>query len=67
MFEHRSNAFVEAMNGLLRQAKRAARCFKNAATFISIAYLRMGKLTHLPTSTFVPALPRDARRMVRLV
>ncbi len=67
MFEHRSNAFVEAMNGLLQQAKRAARGFKNAATFISIAYLRMGKLTHLPTSPFVPALPRDARHVVRLV
>ncbi|MDO5625587.1 MAG: hypothetical protein Q4G71_12975, partial [Pseudomonadota bacterium] len=25
MFEHRSNAFVEAMNGLLQQAKRATR------------------------------------------
>lgn len=67
MFEHRSNAFVEAMNGLLQQAKRAARGFKNAATFISIAYLRMGKLTHLPTSPFVPAMPRDDRRMVRRV
>ena len=67
MFEHRSNAFVEAMNGLLQQAKRAARGFKCAATFISIAYLRMGKLTHLPTSPFVPAMPRDARRTVRWV
>jgi transposase len=65
MFEHRSNAFVEAMNGLLQQAKRAARGFRNAATFINIAYLRMGKLNHLPTSPFVPAMPRDARRVVR--
>lgn len=64
MFEHRSNAFVEAMNGLLQQAKRAVRGFRSAATFISIAYLRMGKLMHLPTSPFVPAMPRDARRMV---
>lgn len=46
MFEHRSNAFVGAMNGMLQQAKRAARSFNDAATFISIAYLRMGKLTH---------------------
>jgi hypothetical protein len=45
----------------------AARGFKNAATFINIAYLRMGKLSHLPTSPFVPAMPRDARRTVRLV
>lgn len=67
MFEHRSNAFVEAMNGLLQQAKRAARGFRNAATFISIAYLRMGKLTHLPSSPFVPAMPRDARQVVRWV
>jgi transposase len=67
MFEHRSNAFVEAMNGLLQQAKRAARGFRNAATFISIAYLRMGKLTHLPTSPFAPAMPRDPWRVVRVV
>lgn len=67
MFEHRSNAFVEAMNGLLQQAKRAARGFRNAATFISIAYLRMGKLTHLPASPFAPAMPRDARHVVRWV
>ena len=67
MLEHRSNAFVEAMNGLLQQAKRAARSFKSAATLISIAYLRMGKLKHLPTSPFVPAMPRDARRTVRVV
>jgi len=25
MLDHRSNAFVEAMNGLMQQAKRAAR------------------------------------------
>jgi transposase len=33
MLGHRSSAFVEAINGLLQQAKRAARSFKNAATF----------------------------------
>ena len=59
MLEHRSNAFVEAMNGLLQQAKRAARGFKNVSTFISIAYLRMGKLKHLPTSPLLPAIHRD--------
>ena len=59
MLEHRSNAFVEAMNGLLQQAKRAARGFKNVSNFISIAYLRMGKLKHLPTSPFLPAIHRD--------
>ena len=59
MLDHRSNAFVEAMNGVLQQAKRAARGFRTATNFIAIAYLRMGKLTHLPTSPFVPAMPRS--------
>jgi len=60
MLDHRSNAFVEAMNGLMQQAKRAARGFRTAANFIAIAYLRLGKLTHLPSSPFVPALPQSA-------
>lgn len=60
MLDHRSNAFVEAMNGLMQQAKRAARGFRTAANFIAIAYLRLGKLTHLPTSPFVPALALSA-------
>lgn len=60
MLDHRSNAFVEAMNGLMQQAKRAARGFRTAANFIAIAYLRLGKLTHLPTSPFVPAAPLSA-------
>jgi transposase len=60
MLDHRSNAFVEAMNGMLQQAKRAARGFRTATNFIDIAYLRLGKLTHLPASPFVPALPRPS-------
>jgi transposase len=52
MTDHRSNAFVEAMNGLLQQAKRAARGFRTGANFIAIAYLRMSKLTHLPAHPF---------------
>lgn len=56
MLDHRSNAFVEAMNGLMQQAKRAARGFRTAANFIAITYLRLGKLTHLPASPFVPAV-----------
>ena len=60
MLDHRSNAFVEAMNGLMQQAKRAARGFRTAANFIAIAYLRLGKLTHLPVSPFAPALPQSA-------
>lgn len=50
--DHRSNIFVEAMNGLLRQAKRAARGFRTSPNFTAIAYLRMSKLKHLPTHPF---------------
>ena len=55
MLDHRSNAFVEAMNGLLQQAKRAARGFRTSANFIAIAYLRMSKLKHLPAHPFASA------------
>jgi len=58
MLDNRSNAFVEAMNGLMQQAKRAARGFRTATNFINIAYLRLSKLTHLPPSPFVPAMHR---------
>lgn len=56
MLDHRSNAFVEAMNGLMQQAKRAARGFRTATNFIAIAYLRLAKLTHLPTNPMVAAV-----------
>ena len=55
MVDNRSNAYVEAMNGLLQQAKRAARGFRCAANFIAIAYLRMSRLKHLPSNPFQPA------------
>jgi transposase len=55
MTDNRSNAFVEAMNGLLQQAKRAARGFRTSRNFIAIAYLRLSKLRHLPAHPFVPA------------
>lgn len=55
MVDKRSNAYVEAMNGLLQQVKRAARGFRTAANFIAIAYLRMSKLKHLPGNPFEPA------------
>jgi transposase len=58
MTDHRSNAFVEAMNGLLQQAKRAARGFRISANFIAIAYLRMSKLKHLPAHPFAQAAAR---------
>jgi transposase len=61
MLQSRNNAYVEAMNGLLQQAKRAARGYRNTENFIAIAYLRMSKLVHLPTSPFESAKPRTQR------
>ena len=58
MIDNRSNAFVETMNGLLQQAKRAARGFRTASSFIAIAYLRMSKLNHLPAHPFAPAMTK---------
>jgi len=58
MLDNRSNAYVEAMNGLLQQAKRAARGFRTATNFIAIAYLRMSKLKHLPSQPMERALPK---------
>ena len=58
MLDNRSNAYVEAMNGLLQQAKRAARGFRTATHFIAIAYLRMSKLKHLPSNPLQPAMPQ---------
>ena len=58
MLDNRSNAYVEAMNGLLQQAKRAARGFRTASNFIAIAYLRMSKLKHLPANPLQPAMPQ---------
>lgn len=58
MTEHRSNAYVEAMNGLLQQAKRAARGFRTASNFIAVAYLRMSKLKHLPVHPFSPVIAK---------
>ena len=58
MTDHRSNAFVEAMNGLLQQAKRAARGFRTSKNFIAIADLRLARLKHLPAHPFAPALAK---------
>lgn len=65
MLQARNNAYVEAMNGLLQQAKRAARGFRNTENFISIAYLRMSKLAHLLSSPFEAAQPRSQRFIKR--
>lgn len=43
MVDNRSNAFVEALNGLSQQAKRAARGFLTSSNSIAIAYLRMSR------------------------
>lgn len=59
MLDGRSNAFVEAMNGVLQQTKTAARGFRNTDNFIAIAYLRMSKLKHLPDNPLVPASPQS--------
>jgi transposase len=58
MPDRRSNAFVEAMNGLLQQAKRAARAFRTSKNFIVIAYLRRSRLKHLLAHPFAPAMPQ---------
>ncbi|WP_245615014.1 ISL3 family transposase [Curvibacter gracilis] len=58
MLDHRSNALVESINGLLQQAKRAAPGFRTAKHFIAVAYLRMSKLSNLPVN---PMSPADAR------
>ncbi len=47
--------FVEAVDGLLQLAERAARGFRTSANFIAIAYLRISKLKHLPASLLSPA------------
>ena len=43
----------------------AARGFRTAANFIALAYLRLGKLTHLPASPFVRAMPLAAGQTMR--
>ena len=65
MLQARTNAYVEAMNGLLQQAKRAARWFRNTENFIAIACLGMSKLAHLPKSPFEAAKPSPKGRIVR--
>ncbi len=67
MLDGRSNAFVEAMNGLLQQTKTAARGFRRTENFIAIADLRMSKLPHLPGSPLVPAAPRTLGRYVHRI
>ena len=55
ILDNRCNAYVEAMNGLLQQAMRAARGFRMASHFFAIADLQMSKLKHLPSNPLLPA------------
>jgi len=59
MLDGRSNAYVEAMNGMLQQTKRAARGFRTFKNFAAIAYLRMSRLEHLPANPLCAAVSRD--------
>jgi len=54
------NAFLEAMNGLMQNAERAARGFKTSTNFNPIAYLRLFKLRHLSAHPLEHAAPRFA-------
>ena len=58
MLDNRSNAYVEAMNGLPQQAKRIGRGIRTATHFVDIAYLRMSKLKHLPSNPLQAAMPQ---------
>ena len=50
MIDNRSNAFVEAMNGSLQQAKRAARGLRTASNFIAAARRTTARLCSAATS-----------------
>jgi transposase len=62
MLDGRSNAYVEAMNGMLQQTKRAARGFRTVKNFVAIASLRMSKLKNLPGNPMQPAQPLRTTR-----
>ncbi len=51
---------VQAMHWLQHANLKTARAWRAAANFIAIAYLRLGKLTHLPTTPFAPATAQSA-------
>jgi transposase len=61
--EHRSNAFVAAMDRLPQQVEPPARGFTTRHGFIAIAYLRMYKLKHLPATPFLLAGTVGKRRV----
>lgn len=56
MLNHRSNAFLESMNGQIQQAKRAACGYRTARNFIAIAYLCVSRLKNFPAHPFAAAV-----------
>ena len=52
MANHRSNATLQSMNGLMQQAKRTARRCGTTRTFIAIIYLRPSRMKNLPPHLF---------------
>lgn len=53
MLDGRSNAYVEAMNGMLQQTKRAARGFRTVKNFVAIlpSHVQTKELAHQSDST----------------
>jgi transposase len=47
-----SNGYVEGANSLIQAAKAKARGYRRSENMITIAYLLLGKLEHLPRSPF---------------
>ncbi len=47
-----SNGYVEGANSLIQAAKAKARGYRRSENMITIAYLLLGKLEHLPCSPF---------------
>lgn len=58
----RSNAYVEAMNGLLQQVEQAARGFRTVKNFVAIVYHRMSKLKNLQLNPMQPARRCHSKR-----
>ena len=49
-----SNGYVEGANSLIQAAKAKARGYRRSENMITIAYLLLAKLEHLPASPFTP-------------
>lgn len=62
MLDHRFSAFFKALMALVQWTRSLARGprFQDSSSFIAIVCLRLGKLTHVPASLFVPAMALSA-------